>query len=170
MSTIAKPILKGVLRPRSFRDELVHHLQQDIITGVFQPGQRIVERELIHRFGVSSIPVREALQDLESRGLLVRRLNHGYTVVKLTYGDALRILRQVMRNWRRRYCWKSRLILSVAFNRTTRNWGWLLFLIEWLCAPGSTRAVPERFALSFIVSEFVPAFTGAAVEIVNYFA
>ena len=57
--------------------------------GVFQPGQRIVERELINRFGVSSIPVREALQDLESRGLLVRKLNHGYTVVKLTYGDAL---------------------------------------------------------------------------------
>ena len=59
--------------------------------GVFQPGQRIVERELINRFGVSSIPVREALQDLESRGLLVRRVNHGYSVVELTYTDALRI-------------------------------------------------------------------------------
>jgi len=69
----------------------VQVLQHDIITGVFQPGQRIVERELINRFGVSSIPVREALQDLESRGLLTRKLNHGYSVVKLTYEEARRI-------------------------------------------------------------------------------
>jgi DNA-binding GntR family transcriptional regulator len=73
------------------RDELVARLQQDILTGVFQPGQRVVERELIGRFGVSSIPVREALQDLESRGLLVRRPNHGYSVVRLSREEALRI-------------------------------------------------------------------------------
>ena len=88
---IAKPAFDGTLRSRSLRDEIVHYLQQDIITGVFQPGQRIVERELIARFGVSSIPVREALQDLESRGLLVRRLNYGYSVVELTYTEASRI-------------------------------------------------------------------------------
>ena len=91
MAAQAKPGVDSVLRARSFREELVLHLQQDIITGVFQPGQRIVERELIARFGVSSIPVREALQDLESRGLLTRKLNHGYTVVQLTYEDAQRI-------------------------------------------------------------------------------
>ncbi|MEP7362810.1 MAG: GntR family transcriptional regulator [Acidobacteriota bacterium] len=91
MSTFAKPSPGDVLRPKSLRDEIVHFLQHDIITGIFQPGQRIVERELINRFGVSSIPVREALQDLESRGLLVRRLNHGYSVVQLTYEDAIRI-------------------------------------------------------------------------------
>jgi DNA-binding GntR family transcriptional regulator len=80
------------------RDELVSHLQQDILTGVYQPGQRVVEREVISRFGVSSIPVREALQDLESRGLLLRRPNYGYSVVRLTRNDALRIceLRRVL--------------------------------------------------------------------------
>ena len=56
------------------------------------------------------------------------------------------------------------------FQQDTRKRSWLLFLTEWFCAPGSPRAVPKRFALSFIVSKFVPAFTGAAVEIVNYFA
>ncbi len=80
-----------LLRPRSLRDEIVQHIQHDVITGVFHPGQRIVERELIIRFGVSSIPVREALQDLESRGLLVRRLNHGYSVIQLTHTEAQRI-------------------------------------------------------------------------------
>jgi len=87
----SQPAPNTQLRPTSLRDELVRYLQQDIITGVFQPGQRIVERELISRFGVSSIPVREALQDLESRGLVVRRLNHGYSVVQLTHEEALRI-------------------------------------------------------------------------------
>jgi len=91
VSLPAKPIPDRLLRPRSLREDLVHHLQQDILTGVFQPGQRVVERELIARFGVSSIPVREALQDLESRGLLVRRINHGYSVVELTYKEARRI-------------------------------------------------------------------------------
>lgn len=87
----AKTATDGTLRSRSLREDIVHYLQHDIITGVFQPGQRIVERELIARFGVSSIPVREALQDLESRGLLARRLNYGYTVVQLSYTEALRI-------------------------------------------------------------------------------
>lgn len=82
----------------SIREELVGQLQHDIITGVFQPGQRIIERELIERFGVSSIPVREALQDLEGRGSLVRKVNHGYTVVQLTNEEAQRIceLRQLL--------------------------------------------------------------------------
>lgn len=86
-----QPASSDLLRPTALREELVRYLQQDIITGVFQPGQRIVERELISRFGVSSIPVREALQDLESRGLVVRRLNYGYSVVKLNREEALRI-------------------------------------------------------------------------------
>ena len=90
-TSIAQPAQDGTLRSRSLRDDIVHYLQRDIITGVFQPGQRIVERELINRFGVSSIPVREALQDLESRGLLVRRVNYGYSVVQLDYTEALRI-------------------------------------------------------------------------------
>lgn len=82
----------------AFRDHIVAALQQDIITGVFRPGQRVVERELIARFGVSSIPVREALQDLEGRGLVVRRPNHGYSVVRLMREEALRIceLRRVL--------------------------------------------------------------------------
>ena len=91
MPTFDKPTLDKTIRARSIRDEIVLQLQQDIISGVFQAGQRMVERELISRFGVSSIPVREALQDLESRGLLTRRLNYGYSVLDLSSPEALRI-------------------------------------------------------------------------------
>ncbi len=80
-----------LLQPQSLRNEIVRAVQRDIILGVFQPGQRVIERELIARFGVSSILIREALQDLEYRGLVVRRPNRGCTIVDLTPLEAARI-------------------------------------------------------------------------------
>ena len=40
--------------------------------GEFRPGGRLVESELAERFGVSRTPVREALQRLETQGLVAR--------------------------------------------------------------------------------------------------
>lgn len=43
-----------------------------IEAGVYLPGARLVESELAERFGVSRTPVREALQRLETQGMLSR--------------------------------------------------------------------------------------------------
>lgn len=43
-----------------------------IDTGVYRPGDRLVESELADRFGVSRTPIREALQRLETQSLLTR--------------------------------------------------------------------------------------------------
>ncbi len=43
-----------------------------IDAGFFKPGDRLVESELADRFGVSRTPVREALQRLETQGMLSR--------------------------------------------------------------------------------------------------
>lgn len=40
--------------------------------GIYSPGDRLVESELAERFGVSRTPVREALQRLETQGVLIR--------------------------------------------------------------------------------------------------
>lgn len=86
------------LQPRSLGNEIVEILQRDIIGGLFRPGQRLTEKELIQRFGVSSIPVREALQELEARGLVVKHHNRGCSVIVLTRKEANRFceLRRVL--------------------------------------------------------------------------
>lgn len=43
-----------------------------IDTGIYRPGDRLVESELADRFGVSRTPIREALQRLETQSMLVR--------------------------------------------------------------------------------------------------
>ncbi|MCX6627480.1 MAG: GntR family transcriptional regulator [Candidatus Solibacter sp.] len=87
-----------LIRSQSLGEEIAEILQSEIIGGRFAPGQRLVERELTARFGVSSIPIREALQELENRGLIVRRHNRGCSVVQLTRKEAARIceLRRVL--------------------------------------------------------------------------
>lgn len=43
-----------------------------IDTGIYRPGDRLVESELADRFGVSRTPIREALQRLETQSMLSR--------------------------------------------------------------------------------------------------
>ncbi len=57
--------------PRSQRDAYALILEA-IDSGLYKPGDRLVESELADRFGVSRTPIREALQRMETQSLLVR--------------------------------------------------------------------------------------------------
>ena len=54
-----------------------------ILKGVLTPGQRINEPDVATRLGVSRVPVREALRELESSGLVVARKHAGVFVRQL---------------------------------------------------------------------------------------
>ena len=54
-----------------------------ILKGTLAPGQRINEPDIASRLGVSRVPVREALRELESSGLVVARKHSGVFVRQL---------------------------------------------------------------------------------------
>lgn len=62
-----------------------------IVTGEFQPGQRLVEEELALEFQVSRTPIREILIKLERDGVVLRLRNHGARVTAFTPDDVEQI-------------------------------------------------------------------------------
>lgn len=55
----------------SRRQALARALRDAVVFGDLKPGERLVEREIAARTGVSRGPVREALRQLEQEGLIV---------------------------------------------------------------------------------------------------
>ncbi|MFI8997768.1 GntR family transcriptional regulator [Streptomyces sp. NPDC053542] len=53
------------------RDQVCEDLRDRIITGRLAPGDRLVERDLAEEFGVSRVPVREAIRILLGEGFLI---------------------------------------------------------------------------------------------------
>jgi DNA-binding GntR family transcriptional regulator len=53
-------------------DQAYRALREEIISGQLKPGQRLTERHLATRLGVSPTPIREALQRLEHEHLIQR--------------------------------------------------------------------------------------------------
>ncbi len=65
-------------------DDLRHILEQQILSGELAPGVRLDEQTLAVRHNVSRTPVREALRQLASSGLVDMRSRHTPTVASLT--------------------------------------------------------------------------------------
>lgn len=55
-------------------------IRHDILSGYFKPGARIKTAELGARYGVSQMPIREALQRLQGEGLVTLAPNRGASV------------------------------------------------------------------------------------------
>jgi DNA-binding GntR family transcriptional regulator len=70
--------------PRTVKDALVETLRDEIIRGDFVPGQYLRLEEIAARFDVSTMPVREALRDLEAEGLVTIFPHRGATVTQLS--------------------------------------------------------------------------------------
>jgi DNA-binding GntR family transcriptional regulator len=67
-------------RPANLRQSI----EERIATGVYPPGMRLDEQELASSFGVSRTPIREALIQLGSVGLLEVRPRRGATVPEMS--------------------------------------------------------------------------------------
>ncbi|MEM6284212.1 MAG: GntR family transcriptional regulator [Chloroflexota bacterium] len=86
---------------KSLRERILDTLKSAILSGELKPGQTLVETDLASQLGVSRAPLREAIQILNSEGLVSTVPYHGTTVTKLTRTDIeeLYSLRSVMESF-----------------------------------------------------------------------
>lgn len=81
---IQAPTLKG---------RIAVEIRGAILRGDLKPGNRIVESRLAKQIGVAQTTVREALQELETEGLVVKFVNRETQVRKLTKDDLIKLFR-----------------------------------------------------------------------------
>ncbi|GHH88159.1 transcriptional regulator [Streptomyces sulfonofaciens] len=67
-------------------------IRDDIVSGALERGGRLTEEVLARRYGVSRIPVREALRTLEAEGFVVTRRHAGACVAEPTEQEAADLL------------------------------------------------------------------------------
>lgn len=79
--SLALPTLPGAT---TLPNRLYAELEQAIISGALQPGERLHADDLATHFGVSRIPVREALSSLDQAGWVEIKPRHGVHVRERT--------------------------------------------------------------------------------------
>jgi DNA-binding GntR family transcriptional regulator len=71
--------------------QTVSKLRDAILSGVFKPGERLIETDLCERMGVSRTSIREALRRLEAERLVTIQPNRGPSVTEITWTQAQQI-------------------------------------------------------------------------------
>jgi len=89
------PAGEGVrpIASESMTDRVATELRRSILSGALAPGQTFSLREIAGMLEVSFIPVREALRNLESEGLIVTRPGRSARVAPLDADDLQAIYR-----------------------------------------------------------------------------
>lgn len=81
----------SMMQYKSKVDIIYESLMNDITSGVYQCGDRLVIHKIAKDNNISGIPVREAIRRLESEGYVTVHANQGATVNILTDSDVLEI-------------------------------------------------------------------------------
>lgn len=79
-----QPVDAAVTGQRQFlADNVADAIVEQAVRGVLQPGQRLKEHELATHFGVSRLPVREALTELASQGVVYYSPRRGARLMEI---------------------------------------------------------------------------------------
>jgi DNA-binding GntR family transcriptional regulator len=87
-TTAGRDWLKIDAAPVTLRALIVHKLRTAITRGQFNPGDRLIERDLCERLDVSRASVREAFRQLEAEGLVEVVTYRGPVVRTITLQEA----------------------------------------------------------------------------------
>lgn len=66
-------------------------LRQDILSGRFEPGDRLLELPLAEEYGCGRAAIRSAIVALTAEGLVLHETNRGATVRRTSVGEAIQI-------------------------------------------------------------------------------
>lgn len=73
----------------------LRRLRAHIVTGKLAPGEQVRQQEMAELFGVSRVPLREALNVMAKQGLLLHRPNQGYFVIRRSPDELAQIRRML---------------------------------------------------------------------------
>lgn len=77
--------------PSTLKSHIFNRLRDAIVSGRYRPGERLNESQIAREFGISRIPVREALMQLQEYGLVMNRERRGMFVTQLSEEDMQQI-------------------------------------------------------------------------------
>ncbi|RNC28679.1 MAG: HTH-type transcriptional repressor RspR [Candidatus Dichloromethanomonas elyunquensis] len=72
---------------KPLREIVLEALREAIVSGILEPGERLMEIQLAEEMGVSRTPVREAIRKLELEGFIVMIPRKGAYVAGVSYKD-----------------------------------------------------------------------------------
>jgi DNA-binding GntR family transcriptional regulator len=80
-------------RPPTAADAVLAELRRAVLSGELRPGEQVRQDALAERFGVSRVPLREALKILEGEGAVTYLPHRGYFVAELSVQDLEEVYR-----------------------------------------------------------------------------
>ncbi|MBI5649331.1 MAG: GntR family transcriptional regulator [Chloroflexi bacterium] len=81
------PNPNGVIAYGNVQDAVVDRIRECILNGQLKPGEWLRQDELATTFGVSTMPVREALRKLQAEGLIIFHPRRGAMVATIAVAD-----------------------------------------------------------------------------------
>jgi GntR family transcriptional regulator, carbon starvation induced regulator len=89
-------------------------LRDDVLRGVFRPGEKLPIEALCARYGIGATPLREALNRLSAEELVIRSDQRGFRVAPISLGDLEELTRTL--------CWISEIGLREAIRNGDTAW------------------------------------------------
>lgn len=84
--------MPDTLKRHLLRDQIRDYLLERIGSGQLAPGERVVEARVCEELGVSSIPVREAIRELVTMGVLAAATHKGAWVREVSLDETVEAL------------------------------------------------------------------------------
>lgn len=77
----------------TIQESVIAKIRESITSGDLPAGSQLIQEDLAHQWGVSRVPVREALQTLTAEGLVEHHPNRGFFVARLSVDDLAEVYR-----------------------------------------------------------------------------